>query len=254
MTVVDAIGQASARTMAPALEVAGVSFAYGQRTALEDVSFTAARGAFTALLGVNGAGKSTLVNLITRLFDAPEGRIAVCGHDVARAPSDALRRLGVVFQSRSLDANLTVRENLTYAGALHGMGRAEARARAEEALERVRLADRMGDKVRALSGGQQRRVEIARALMHRPDLLLCDEATAGLDIESRAAIVADAHALAAESGVGVLWATHLIDEIRPQDPVVVLHRGVVRASATAAEIAGGGDLSDAFLAMTREAA
>jgi ABC-2 type transport system ATP-binding protein len=238
----------------PALSVEGVSFAYGARPALRDVSFRAERGAFTALLGVNGAGKSTLVNLITRLFDAPSGRIAVCGHDVARAPTEALRRLGVVFQSRALDPNLSVRENLTYAGALHGMGRRLARGRAAEALEKVGLADRMGERVRALSGGQQRRVEIARALMHRPELLLCDEATAGLDIDSRAAIVEAAHALAAESGVGVLWATHLVDEIRPDDPVVVLHQGAMRATGTAREIAGGGDLAEAFLAMTRAAA
>ncbi len=238
---------------APALEVAGLSFAYGDRVALDDVAFAAARGAFTALLGVNGAGKSTLVNLVTRLFAARAGRVAVCGFDMARSPAEALGRLGVVFQSRALDANLSVRENLAYAGALHGMGGAEARARAAEALERVGMADRLRARVRELSGGQQRRVEIARALMHRPALLLCDEATAGLDIESRAAIVADAHRLAAEEGVGVVWTTHLIDEIAPEDAVIVLHRGAVRARGTAREIAGGGALADAFLAMTRAA-
>jgi ABC-2 type transport system ATP-binding protein len=218
------------------------------------VSLDVPRGAFVALLGVNGAGKSTLFNLITRLYDTRTGRIAVCGHDIRQAPTQALRRMGVVFQSRALDPSLTVAQNVIYHGALHGVGRAEALRRGEAALGRMRLSDRMGDKVSALSGGQARRVEIARALLHDPQLLLCDEATVGLDVKSRAEIVADVHALAAERGAGVLWATHLIDEIAPDDRVVVLHRGRVLARGAAAEIAGEGALTDAFLALTREAA
>ena len=116
------------------------------------------------------------------------------------------------------------------------------------------MADRIGDKVRALSAGQARRVEIARALLHGPRLLLCDEATVGLDVKSRTDIVAEVHALAAEQGVGVLWATHLIDEIQPNDRVVVLHLGRVLATGTAAEIAGEQSLSERFLAMTAETA
>jgi ABC-2 type transport system ATP-binding protein len=238
--------------MDDALTVEGVSHAFGKTRALSEVSLGVPRGAFVALLGVNGAGKSTLFNLITRLYDTKAGRIAVCGHDIRRQPRQALRRLGVVFQSRALDPSLTVAQNMIYHGALHGLARREALARADEALGRMRLADRMGDRVAKLSGGQARRVEIARAMLHRPDLLLCDEATVGLDVESRAGIVADAHALAAEQGAGVLWATHLIDEIAPDDPVVVLHRGRVMARGRAADLAGAGGLTDAFLTLTRE--
>jgi ABC-2 type transport system ATP-binding protein len=238
----------------PALAVDGLSFAYGRRKALDGVSLTAPAGRFTALLGVNGAGKTTLVNLVTRLFTAREGRIAICGADLRDAPGAALARLGVVFQSRALDPNLTVRQNAVYHGALHGIGRRAALARAAETLARVGLADRMGEKVGRLSGGQQRRAEIAQALIHRPRLLVCDEPTAGLDIESRAAIVRDVHTLAREEGVGVLWATHLVDEIAPEDGVVVLHGGKVLAQESAAALAGGRGLAEAFLAMTGEAA
>ncbi|MEL6475681.1 MAG: ATP-binding cassette domain-containing protein [Pseudomonadota bacterium] len=222
--------------------------------ALSDVSLEVAEGSFTALLGVNGAGKSTLFNLITRLYDNVTGAIEVCGHDVRRQPRDALSRLGVVFQSRALDANLTVAQNLVYHGALHGLTRRACLAKGEALLARVGLADRMGEKVRALSGGQARRAEIARALLHGPRLLLCDEATVGLDVQSRRDIVAEVHALAADQGVGVLWASHLIDEVALEDDVVVIHLGRILASGKAAEVAGDQPLSEAFLALTGAAA
>ena len=239
---------------APALAVTGVSHSFGARKALDDVSLDVPPGTFTALLGVNGAGKSTLCNLITRLYDNVSGTIEVCGHDVRRDARHALARLGVVFQSRALDATLTVGQNFAYAGALYGMAPRQVRDRGRELLDRIGLGERMGDKVRALSGGQARRVEIARALLHRPQLLLCDEATVGLDVKSRTDIVAEVHALAADQGVGVLWATHLIDEIRPTDRVVVLHHGKVLATGAAAEIAGTASLSDRFLDLTAEGA
>jgi len=235
---------------APALEIDGVSHSYGTRRALSDVSFTVERGRFAALLGVNGAGKTTLFNLVTRLFDMRAGRIRVCGHSVRDAPTDALARLGVVFQSRALDANLTIAQNIVYHGALHGMRRSEALFRGRVLMERVRLSDRMNDKVGELSGGQVRRAEIARAMLSSPSLLLCDEATVGLDVMSRADIVADVHRLAAEERIGVLWATHLIDEVRPGDDVIVLHEGSVRATGTVEEIAGDAGLDAAFRRLT----
>ena len=240
--------------LAVALRVENLGHSFGPRQALKGVSLEVARGSFTALIGVNGAGKTTLFNLVTGLFSRQSGRIEVCGHDVRAAPRAALARLGVVFQSRALDASLTVAQNLAYQGALHGMARRLARARATALLARMGLADRMGERVRALSGGQVRRAEIAAALLHAPRLLLCDEATVGLDVASRRDIVADLHALAADEGVGVLWATHLIEEIRPEDPVYVLHRGEILAHGSAAAIARGGTLSDAFLALTGAAA
>ena len=233
-----------------ALSVEGVSHAFGSVHALKDVSLTVGRGDFVALLGVNGAGKSTLFSLITRLYDNISGSIEVCGHDVRREPGPALARMGVVFQSRSLDMSLTIRQNLRYHAALHGIGRREAMIRGDRVLERVGLNDKGGAKVATLSGGQVRRAEIARALMHDPTLLLLDEATVGLDVRSRTDVVDTVRALADTGDVGVLWATHLFDEVRPTDPVVLLHRGEVLARGSAGEIAGEATLSDRFLAMT----
>ena len=236
------------------LRVAGVTHRFGDRVALDDVGLEVLSGRFTALLGVNGAGKTTLFNLVTGLYASRTGQIEVCGHDIRTTPRQALARMGVVFQSRSLDAGLTVRQNFLYQGALHGLGRRLIDARAEELLGRMGLAALYGRKVATLSGGEARRVEIARALLHAPRLLLCDEATVGLDVRARTDIVADLHRLAAETGAGVLWATHLIDEIAAEDPVVVLHQGRVLARGPAAEIAGGKSLSDAFLALTGKSA
>ena len=150
--------------------VRGVSHRFGASSALDDVSLAVPRGAFVVLLGPNGAGKSTLFALVTRLYDNVSGEIRILGHDVRRHPTAALRQLGVVFQSRSLDSDLSLLQNLTYHAALHGIGRREGAPRAREALARVGLADRADDKVRAISGGQARRVEIARALLHEPGL------------------------------------------------------------------------------------
>jgi ABC-2 type transport system ATP-binding protein len=211
-----------------ALQVRGVSHSFGPVPALDDVSLAVPRGGFVVLLGPNGAGKSTLFALITRLYDNVTGEIRILGHDVRRQPAAALKQLGVVFQSRSLDADLTVLQNLTYHAALHGIGRAAGRRKALEVLGRVGLADRAAAKVRTLSGGQGRRVEIARALLHDPACLLLDEATVGLDVASRESAVAIVRGLVKERGVGVLWATHLVDEVASDDRVVLLHKGRVR--------------------------
>jgi ABC-2 type transport system ATP-binding protein len=219
-----------------ALIVADVSHAYGERKALERVSFAVAPGSFTVLLGLNGAGKSTLFALITRLYDTRSGSIAVFGHDIRRAPGEALRRLGVVFQSRTLDLDLSIAQNLDYHAALHGIGRAEARVRARELLEQFELGSRLHDKIRSLSGGQMRRVEIARALLHRPRLLLLDEATVGLDIKSRADIETYVRDLVARERIGVLWATHLIDEVAGKDDIVLLHQGMLLAHGNVAHV------------------
>lgn len=235
---------------APALAISGVSHAFGRLKALDDVSLTVRPGGFTALLGINGAGKTTLFSLVTRLYDNVTGTIAVCGHDLRRNPGPALAELGVVFQSRALDADLSVAQNLAYHGALHGLPRRLVRERSDAVLEAVGLADRRGVRVAALSGGQQRRAEIARALMHRPRLLLLDEATVGLDVRSRREVVRLVRDLAGRAGVGVLWATHLFDEIEPGDHVVVLHQGRVLASGSAAALAGSDGLAERFLAMT----
>ena len=236
-----------------ALAVRNVSHAYGSRQALQDVSLTVPRSRFTALLGLNGAGKTTLFSLITRLYDTRHGTIEVLGHRVSREPGKALRLLGVVFQARTLDLDLSVMDNLLYHAALHGIGSREARQRALAALQEIELVDRARETVRRLSGGQMRRVEIARALLHRPQVLVLDEPTVGLDVASRSAILRHVRSLVRERGVAVLWATHLLDEVAADDAVVVLHRGQVLAAGNVLDVvasAGAVDMRSAFIALT----
>jgi ABC-2 type transport system ATP-binding protein len=238
---------------APALDLRGVSHSYGARQALDNVTVSVGAGRFCVLLGLNGAGKSTLFSLITRLFALKSGSIRLLGHDLNADPCSALAALGVVFQSRTLDLDLSVTQNMLYHAALHGIGKKEALLRSGQLLEAVSLADRAKDKVRNLSGGQMRRVEIARALLHRPRLLVLDEPTVGLDIGARADILRIVRGLVASEGMSVLWATHLTDEIEPTDDVIVLHQGRVRASGAVADVvaaAKAANMREAFVALT----
>ena len=212
-----------------ALLVDGVSHSFGTRKALDNVSFSVESGMICGLLGLNGAGKTTLFSLITRLYDNTSGAIQVLGHDGRRRPMQALRHLGVVFQSRTLDPDLSIEQNMFYHAALYGLSGPAARERMQLELERSNLAARRHEKVRNLSGGQLRRVEIARALLHRPNLLLLDEPTVGLDIGARQDIIAHVRKLVESDRLAVLWATHLFDEITPTDKAVILHVGKVLA-------------------------
>lgn len=234
--------------------VKALSHAYGMRLALDDVSFSVAPGTFCALLGPNGAGKSTLFALLTGLFSTPAGQIAVAGHDMARAPRRALARIGVVFQQPTLDLDLTVHQNLRYFAALHGISGRAAEGAIDAALGRLGMAERAHETVRALNGGHRRRTEIARALLHGPEVLLLDEPTVGLDAAARRALTAHVHDLCTQGGPSVLWATHLTDEVRADDRLVILHRGRVLADGIAADIAAGRPLADTFLALTGEEA
>ena len=240
-----------------ALEVAGLSHSFGKRQALVDVGFTIAPGSFTVLLGQNGAGKTTLFSLITRLYNNKTGSIRIFGIEVRARPSRALGELGVVFQQRTIDLELTVTQNLLYAAGLQGIARAEAKRRATAELTRFEMTERARDKVRQLSGGQMRRVEIARALLHRPKLLLLDEPTVGLDIGSRQAILEHVRRLCTEEHIGVLWATHLIDEVGAEDQVILLHQGRILAQGDGDAIcakAKTSDLRGAFTKLTARAA
>jgi ABC-2 type transport system ATP-binding protein len=237
----------------PALEIDRVSHRYGTRVALKDVSLAVRQSSFTVLLGLNGAGKSTLFSLITRLYAIRSGQIRIFGHDVAKEPGAALSRLGVVFQSRALDIDISVRQNLMYHAALHGIANRRASELIAQVLDRVAMADRSLDRVGNLSIGQMRRIEIARALLHQPRLLLLDEPTVGLDIKARADILDHVRRLSEVEGIGVLWATHLIDEAGAGDDVVVLHKGSVLAHGTVGDVigrSGGADLRDAFNHLT----
>ncbi len=240
-----------------ALDVAAVSHNYGERKALDNVSLCVERGEFCALLGLNGAGKSTLFSLITRLFSSATGSIKILGYDVRRDPGEALQRIGVVFQSRTVDGDLTVMQNMSYHAALHGISSRDGKRLAMEALQRVSLGDKAHLRVKELSGGQVRRAEIARALIHRPQLLLLDEPTVGLDVGSRRDITEQVRNLVVQDGLGVLWATHIMEEVNAADKAVILHHGKVLASGDVKAIlaeAGVETLTDAFTKLTNASA
>ncbi|MCE4058021.1 ABC transporter ATP-binding protein [Pseudomonas sp. Au-Pse12] len=236
-----------------ALEVSQLSFAYGPRQALDQVSLSLAPGRFAALLGPNGAGKSTLIALLTRLYDLQQGDIRVGGCSLRNAARAALRQLGVVFQQSTLDLDLSVEQNLHYHAALHGLSRRQGQARIDAELARQDLTERRRESVRALNGGHRRRVEIARALLHEPRLLLLDEASAGLDPASRLALNRHIRQLCQEQRLSVLWTTHLLDEVQADDQLLILHQGRLVASGVASTIsqAQGGDLSAAFARLTQ---
>src|SRR5882724_6018698 len=220
----------------PALLLDNVVKTYGPVRAVDGVSLTADPGEFIALLGPNGAGKTTLFQLLSGLFVADSGRIEVMGHDMSRDAVPALARLGIVFQQPTLDLELSVAANLLFHAGLHGIPRATAKTRIAMELDRLGLKERADDKTAQLSGGNRRRVELARALLHDPSLLLMDEPTVGLDPASRSDLLRLLLTMRTERSVAVLWATHLCDEVTDADRVVVLHRGKVLADTTPSEL------------------
>ncbi|MFJ3485057.1 ATP-binding cassette domain-containing protein [Pseudomonas sp. NPDC090202] len=239
-----------------ALQVDELSFAYGAREALRQVSFSLEAGRFAALLGPNGAGKSTLIALLTRLYDLQKGQIHIGGCSLRQSPRPALRQMGVVFQQSTLDLDLSVEQNLRYHAALHGLSRRDAGERVEQELARQDLAERRRERVRELNGGHRRRVEIARALLHRPRLLLLDEASVGLDPASRQALNRHVRSLCRDQGISVLWTTHLLDEVHSDDDLLILHQGrlVARGEAAAVSAEHGGGLDAAFSRLTTSGA
>ncbi|MBS7700029.1 MULTISPECIES: ABC transporter ATP-binding protein [unclassified Chelatococcus] len=236
-----------------ALLIEGLSHSFGKREALHQVSLAIGEGGFTILLGRNGAGKTTLFSLVTGLYHARQGSIRVFGYDMRLTPAAGLAEMGVVFQQPTLDLDLTALENLRYHGGLHGLPSRAAEDRACRELDRIGLRERARDLVRTLSGGQRRRVEIARALMHEPRLLLLDEPTTGLDIPGRRSLLSHVRHLCSEHGLAVLWATHLLEEVEDHDQLIVLDAGRVRWAGPAADMSlklGASDLPAAFAALT----
>ena len=241
--------------MSSALAVTGLGYRYRSGFALDGVEFVAEAGRFTVLLGPNGAGKSTLVNLVTRLYSPESGAVCIGGHSLAEEPGRALARLGVVFQQSTLDLDLSAERNLRYGAALHGLWGKEADRVVADGLARFGLEAVRKQAARSLSGGNRRKLELARALAHRPSVLVCDEATVGLDTPSRRALLAHLRGLCRDEGLAVLWATHLMDEVEEADPVVLLKAGKVRAAGLAGELirrAGADGLESAFQVLLAE--
>jgi ABC-2 type transport system ATP-binding protein len=213
-----------------ALTIKTLNHNFGNLRALDNVNITLNEGDYSILLGLNGAGKTTLFSLITRLYDNQTGSIEIFSNNIKKNPSKALANIGVVFQQPTVDLDLTVEQNLQYHASLHGMRKKLALDNALTELSRQNMEDILKKKIRELSGGQRRRVEIVRALMHNPKLLLLDEPTVGVDIESRKLIVKHVKSLCKEKKLAVLWATHLIDEVDQDGKLIVLHQGKVLAN------------------------
>jgi len=226
-----------------ALDINRITFRYGKRQALDSISLTIDPGETVILLGPNGAGKTTLFSLITGLFSPDNGTIDINGRNL-RAGSDALAPLGIVFQAQTLDLDLSVEQNLLYFCDLHGLERRAAKPRIELALDRMDLNARRRDKIRNLNGGHRRRVEIARATLHQPSILLLDEPTVGLDIPTRSDLIEYLHQLPRRENCALLWATHLVDEIADDDRVLILHEGKIHRDGLARELVADSNADD----------
>ena len=235
------------------LEVRQLTKKYGAYTALHALDLVLSRRCFAALLGPNGAGKTTLFQVLTGLFAADTGDVVIAGCSMRNSPSAALAHVGVVFQQMSLDLDLSVVRNLQFHADLHGLPRAVAHERIMQGLAAFGLTTDAHRAVRELSGGNRRKVELARALLHRPTLLLMDEPTVGLDPQSRRDLLQAIRREVSDRGTTVLWATHLVEEAHGADRVLVLHRGRLLADGAPADVAaalGGQTLEEGFIAAT----
>jgi ABC-2 type transport system ATP-binding protein len=217
---------------ANAVIVENVSARYGDHTVLDRISLTIPRGASYALLGPNGAGKTTLVNILCTLRRPDEGTASIAGADVVKQSSKARRSLGVVFQDSSLDDRLSAWENLDFHGRVYGLSPRVRRERSAEILSLVELSEWTDDIVRTFSGGMRRRLEIARALMHEPEILFLDEPTVGLDAQTRQRIWLYLDTLRRERGLTVLTTTHYIEEVEEADMVCIIDHGRIITQGT----------------------
>jgi ABC-2 type transport system ATP-binding protein len=226
-----------------AISIDRLSHRYGDRVALESVSFEVPARQIFGLLGPNGGGKTTLFRLLSTLLGVQSGKVEILGLDVATHAAAVRRRIGVTFQSPSLDRKLTVTENLTHQGHLYGLRGSDLVRRIETLLARLGLIDRGRDRVESLSGGLARRVEIAKGLLHDPQVLLLDEPSTGLDPGARLDLWRYLGELRDEAGVTILVTTHLMDEADRCDRLGILDRGKLVALGTSDELRGsiGGD-------------
>lgn len=223
----------------PAITIDSVTHKYGERVALDQLSFEVQPGEIFGLLGPNGGGKTTLFKLLTTLMPVQTGELLVAGFNVRTEPDDVRRSIGVTFQAPSVDIKLTVRENIVYQGRLYGLSGRVLQGRVNEQMERFQIADRAGDIVQTLSGGLKRRVEIAKSLLHNPQVLLLDEPSTGLDPGARFDLWRALQSLRADSGVTVLVTTHLMEEAEKCDRLAILDHGRLAALGTPDELRSG---------------
>ena len=235
------------------LNIQAVTKSYGTHLALNGVDLRIGQGELVGLLGPNGAGKSTLFQICSGLFAADSGTVELFGMTYRQNPGAILSQLGVVFQSRSLDLDMTVKANLKFHGGMFGYFGRSLRLRIERVAALMDIGDMMDRQVRKLSGGNQRRIEIARALLSDPKLLLLDEPSAGLDATARLALVRNLRNIVQTQGMSILWATHLVDEVAEADRIVVLVTGKVTSEGTPDALiatTGAADLTGAYIALT----
>ncbi|RXJ85794.1 ATP-binding cassette domain-containing protein [Arcobacter cloacae] len=218
-----------------ALEFKNISFSYDTKEVLKNISFCIKEGSFFVLLGLNGAGKSTMFSLSTRLLKLQKGEIYINDFSIKNY-SNALKDIGIVFQEPTLDLDLTVRQNLYYYGSLKGLDFKETIKSIEDEIKKLELEDVLDKTVRNLNGGHKRRVEIVRALINKPKLLLLDEATVGLDLKSRFDILSYVKELVKTKNISVLWITHLFDEVNENDDISIIKDGEIIESGIAKDI------------------
>jgi ABC-2 type transport system ATP-binding protein len=226
------------------VSINNLSFLYGSRKALANVSFAVGEGQIFGVLGPNGGGKSTMFRILATMLAPSEGTANIAGYDIVRQPAEVRRRIGVVFQSQSLDKKLTVAENLRAQARLYGLSGAALAKRMGEVMDRLGLEPRRNDVVETLSGGLKRRVEIAKGLLHRPLVLLMDEPSTGLDPSARRELWQYVEELRDEQGITVLLTTHILEEADRCDRLVLLHEGRLVTEGTPAELKSriGGDV------------
>ena len=208
------------------LEVNHVDFSYGKKKVLDNINFSIEEGTFSVLLGLNGAGKSTIFSLITRLQNLVIGEISINNFPI-KDYSNALKDIGIIFQEPTLDLDLTVKQNLYYYGSLKGLDFKQTILTIADEIKKLELEEHLDTQVRNLNGGHRRRVEILRALINKPKLLLLDEPTVGLDLKSRFDILAYVRQLVSTKNISVLWITHLFDEIEEDDNVTLIKTGKI---------------------------
>ncbi|MDB5527959.1 MAG: transporter ATP-binding protein [Devosia sp.] len=238
----------------PVIAFVDVTKSYGDIKALNAMDFAIGPGEIVGLLGPNGAGKSTLFQIAAGLFAPDGGTVSVFGLDYKTNASRILADLGVVFQARSVDLDTSVKANLVFHGRLFGFSGNDLADRITQVTELLEIADLLKRQVRTLSGGNQRRVEIARALLNRPKLLLLDEPSVGLDAVTRRNMIAHVQKVRDQNGTSILWATHLVEEVEHADRIILINKGDVLENGTPAELmarAGVDTLTDAYIALSR---